>query len=389
MAETNELTSNFYYVDLQTITSGKPFAGFAVGEFVDMMGRVVEFGAEKLETFRSNTAKAIADNQAKGMTGLPIDARLHDKGEAAGWIVSVELGEVQDSNGRSVPVLMFLAEWTTLGVELISEKRMTNFSPTVDLAKETVRGGSLTNWPASVDANGIPLFSAIELSQGVHVLVANEPDEVGELEDEKGGIMTLELSQEQLDEMVNDRVVAALAALEDERPEPKGNSVDLAELVGLLGVNPDSVIDKQMQSVDQLAALVQQQAELKWQRKFADMQRQTRNAELAQRVTGGTVESPRGIPTDAEKLKAELSALTPEQSKYWGDLLQDIVRTGLTEYNELGHGKQTKQLAPVPDFAVNALKSALSNGATAEEFFVTAGLGVASDYDLSSFEGGK
>lgn len=104
------------------------------------------------------------------MPGLPIDARQHDKGEAAGWIVDASEGEVNDSEGQAVPVIMLAAEWTKLGLELLRDRIMANFSPTVDLRHQVIRGGSLTNWPASVDAAGAPLFPAVELAQRMYRL---------------------------------------------------------------------------------------------------------------------------------------------------------------------------------------------------------------------------
>lgn len=157
----------FLFVDLAGLVPGKPFAGFAAGTFVDMNGREVEFKPGTLRTFMANTLRAIAAAKEKGMPGLPIDARAHDKGEAAGWIVDAAEGEVEDSAGAKVPVLMLAAEWTKLGLELLRERIMANFSPTVDVRGKVIRGGSLTNWPASVDASGAPLFPAVELAQGI------------------------------------------------------------------------------------------------------------------------------------------------------------------------------------------------------------------------------
>lgn len=158
----------FLFVDLAGLVPGKPFAGFAAGTFVDMNGREVEFKPGTLRTFMANTLRAIAAAKEKGMPGLPIDARAHDKGEAAGWIVDAAEGEVEDSAGAKVPVLMLAAEWTKLGLELLRERIMANFSPTVDVRGKVIRGGSLTNWPASVDASGAPLFPAVELAQGIY-----------------------------------------------------------------------------------------------------------------------------------------------------------------------------------------------------------------------------
>lgn len=165
---------NFLFIDLAGLTPGKPFAGFAAGSFVDMNGREVEFKVSALKKFIANTLKAIAAAREKGMPGLPIDARQHDKGEAAGWIVDASEGEVNDSAGEAVPVIMLTAEWTKLGLELLRDRIMANFSPTVDLRAQVIRGGSLTNWPASVDAAGAPLFPAVELAQGMYRIELQE-----------------------------------------------------------------------------------------------------------------------------------------------------------------------------------------------------------------------
>lgn len=165
---------NFLFVDLSSLTPGKPFAGFAVGKFVDMDGRGVEFKPAQLKAFLANTLKVLKAAKDKGMPGLPIDARGHDKGDAAGWIVGAELGEVEDSDGGKVGVIMLAAEWTKLGIELLRDKIMANFSPTVDLRGKVIRGGSLTNWPASVDGNGVPLFPAVELAEGMYRRATSE-----------------------------------------------------------------------------------------------------------------------------------------------------------------------------------------------------------------------
>lgn len=165
-----QLFERFLFAELSSLTVGKPFAGFAAGSFVDMAGKQVEFTESMLRDFARNTKRAITAARERGMPGLPIDARQHDKGDAAGWITDASRGHVTNSENEKVPVIMLQAEWTELGTELISKRLMVNFSPTVDLEGRVIRGGSLTNWPASVDASGVPLFPAIELAQGLRSL---------------------------------------------------------------------------------------------------------------------------------------------------------------------------------------------------------------------------
>lgn len=165
-----QMFEKFLFAELSGLTVGKPFAGFAAGSFVDMAGKQVEFTESMLRDFARNTKKAIAALKERGMPGLPIDARQHDKGDAAGWIVDASRGHVMNSSEERVPVIMLSAEWTELGLSLLTKRIMVNFSPTVDLENRVIRGGSLTNWPASVDASGVPLFPAIELAQGLRSL---------------------------------------------------------------------------------------------------------------------------------------------------------------------------------------------------------------------------
>lgn len=391
---------NFLFFELQGLTPGKPFPGFAAGKFVDMLGREIELKASDLQDFITNTLNKIKEYQGKGMPGLPIDASKHDKGDAAGWIVDVEResGEVIDSAGTAVPVIRILAEWTQIGVQKLTDKVQTNFSPTIDLDNKTIAGGSLTNWPASVDGNGIPLFTAVELSQGIHYLQANEPptwarrllDKIDNLLNHQAGepaaavspepigdeLMTIELTQEQLDQLVDGRVKEALTELEKQRP---ADTADLSQLVEALGMKADDT------RLAELAQLVQHQADLKWQAKLADMQRETRYAELSARLTGGTAEAPQGIPVKAETLKDELMKLTPDQASFWAGVLETTVKNGLSDFSELGHGRRVSNKQAVPDYAVPSLKAAIAAGNDPNEFFALAGLGAASDYDLSAY----
>ena len=400
MTETIEQT---IFIELQELVRGKPFAGFAAGEFVDMLGRKIALKAGDIADFVANTLALIADFQGRGMPGLPIDARRHDKGDAAGWIVGAEAGEVTTSDGSTVvPVVNLEAEWTGLGQELITDRLQTNFSPTIDLENKAIRGGSLTNWPATVDEKGAPLFSAVELAQGIRALgqieeVASlgqieQTETSGQLELIEGArapeddeIMTIEVTQEQLDELLDERVKAALAELETATPEPVKAEVDYAELAEALGLNTGAAEEQQIKHLDQLAELIEQQANLRWQEKLGRMRRENRYAELSARVTGGSPEAPRGLPVDADTLKGELLKLTPDQAKFWGGLLETTVKAGLTDFAELGHGLQLQAKRDVPDYAVESLRATIAAGNSPDEFFATAGLGSATDYDLSEY----
>ncbi len=348
-----DMTANFAVFELAGLTPGKPFAGFAVGEFVDMYGRAVKFTQDKLADYLKNTLQAIKSFQAKGRPGLPIDSKNHDKGEAAGWITGAELGQVIDSNGKTVPAIMLLADWTELGVRQLAGKIMAGFSPTVDQTKHRIVGGSLTNWDASVDSNGVPLFNAIELSNRAGVDDGSQP---ALLSGEK--TMAIELTQEQLDELVSKRVEAALTEAVNTAVKDDGNAAN------------------------RLTELVEAKVNARWQEKIELMQRESAAAELAREVTE------KGIPYSANTLTAELTKLNPAQADFWGGVLKTVANNGLTSFAELGHAGRIggKQLEPE---IKRVLDAHVKKGGTVKDFFTYAGIGEMGDFDLSAYEGGN
>ena len=348
----SEMAQGFYFVDLG-LTPGQRFAGFALGKFTDMHGRAVEFTQDTIARFRDNTLKAIAAAKGKKMPGLPIDAKNHDKGEAAGWIVDAELGDVQDSTGNTIPAIFLAAEWTSLGVRLLSDKILTNFSPTVDLTNQTIRGGSLTNWPASVDSSGVPLFNAVELSNRADLADESQPAFLS-----GDGTMAIELTQEQLDELVSKRVEAALTEAVNTTAKDDGNAAN------------------------RLTELVEAKVNARWQEKIELMQRESAAAELARDVTA------KGIPYQAEVLTAELMKLAPAQLEFWGNALKTIAANGLNDFAELGHGKRVNDKVNDP-FVTRLAQQWVADGNELEQLFaINPELGDMAQYDLSEVKNG-
>lgn len=355
---------------LQTLTPGKPFPGMAAGTFVDMHGREITIDRDALRDFIQNTRQLIAQFKERGMPGLPIDARKHDRADAAGWIVGIEddIGTATDSDGEAVPVLRLLAEWTALGVDLLREKVFANFSPTFDPIKKVIRGGSLTNWPASVDEAGVPLFEAVELAQGVYTLSKNDDHEEATMPE---AVKEREPEQERA------------PADEKESREQNGTQVDLAQVIEALSLDAGEAHEA---NLEKLTELVQQQVDQQWRTKLAEMERRQKFAELARQVTGGNDEAPRGIPADAGTIEAELMKLTPKQAEYWGGLLQDITRSGLTEFSELGHSKRMKGVRQLPAEYAKALDAGELTVADLSNPVIATDLGDVGDYDLSKWE---
>lgn len=170
--------SNIIFVELATLTEGKPFDGLTAGEFVDMFLRKVKIKKDALKEIVTNTALAIsatAEETTGEIVGLPIDVNGHDKGDAAGWIVGIEL---------EGDVVRISPKWTDIGTDVIERGIRRFFSATIDLKNKIILGGTLTNWPATRDKEGKVLLRPIELS------------------DSLPGVWVPELASDSLDEQV-------------------------------------------------------------------------------------------------------------------------------------------------------------------------------------------
>lgn len=320
---------------------GKPFFGLVqtpAGEnFTDMSGRIIAFEAADIPTYATNTARAIAAIRRKKMPGLPIDARQHDKGEAAGWIVGVRVGEVD-----GLAALEFTTDWTALGVELISQRVMTNFSPTVDVANKTVRGGSLTNWPATVDGSNNPIFPAIELSE-----------------------------------------VSMTKSVPDVGVAPP---VEIGDVIDLAAVSEQTKTDLRDYAAKVLqAARTQALAEAKLA--FADMQRQAELAEFCQMVTTGTPQNPRVLPVAVAELSQFARQLSPEQAATFKALIQKIWEAGTVSTATVGHGGQRAHKTELPAAIAESLKSGRLKVTDLSNPILN--LGDLSVYDLTQYGGSQ
>lgn len=145
------------------LVKGKPIDALVAGTFVDMMGRRFEFTEEELAEYADNTQALIEDTATEDgeIVGIPIDPGGHEEGDgAAGWIK----GAFLDDRGGS-PVVKFQVEWTEIGVDLIGKNKKRYFSGTIDTLRKVIKGGSLTNWPATRDIEtGHILLAPVQLS---------------------------------------------------------------------------------------------------------------------------------------------------------------------------------------------------------------------------------
>lgn len=474
------------------LTEGKPFAGFAVGKFVDMYGRRVVTEDDDLPEYLANTQEQIEMYIAKEMPGLPIDAKLHDKAEAAGWITKVEMGEVEDSEGKVVKAIMFFAQWTKLGVDAIQNKIMANFSPTFNDRDKVILGGSLTNWPATKDENGVPLLNAIQLCQGGYAMgFANLQDEsldermrrvrdawyaayttddmgpyiyevfddhviVRDAEDcfrvayaysEDDGIefadretwvkikqVWVEAADRELPEsstpdsethgeadtandaepvnnnleggtVMENLLLANLseedrqALLKQARKEIVDNLPQDADLVERLREQVDLVPFEQItdlatareKMLEQMQAAMraeyarmQAQAGSMLNTMLAEIQRDQQIADFAQKVTGGTDETPYGVPVQEDEIVTFLHSLDDQQRAAAINLINRFWEKGRVPFAELGHGGRSHGVIPLPEYYAEKLDAGEMDIRDLADPVL--GLGDIGQYDLSKWK---
>ena len=170
--------------------------------------------------------------------------------------------------------------------------------------------------------------------------------------------MAIELTQEQLEELVSKRVEAALTEAVNTTAKDDGNAAN------------------------RLTELVEAKVNARWQEKIELMQRESAATDLARDVTA------RGIPFQADILTAELMKLAPAQSEFWGGLLKTIAANGLNDFAELGHGKRVNGKVNDP-FVTRLANQWVADGNELEQLFaINPELGDMAQYDLSEVKNG-
>lgn len=356
----------FWFVDLGALTNGKIFPGLAVGSFVDMRGQTVEFDISILAEIASNTNNIIGQMQARNIPGLPVDTRKHEKGEAAGWITGATLGKIVDSAGTVLDAIYLTAEWTVLGVQLIGDRIMTNFSPTVDLISKTIRGGSLTNWPASVDNAGIPLFPAVELCAGVHICTPATDKAI-----------YMKTTHEELEE-VGGAITAAPLTQIPTSPASLSAPLNMLELSANMRQQiADLITESNRQAVAQFKVEMQQEKQRAELMQFAEF------------ATMGTAEHPRGLPVPAGRLAAFLCNLSLAQAKEAQAIFEIIWHHGVSEFSVTGYSGQVQHKQTLHPLVKAQLDAWVEAGNSVPEFFKAnaAELGEMTLYELENHNG--
>jgi len=347
-----------------TTTDAKPFDGLKAGfEFTDMRGRAVKFEIADLPEYLANTRAAIDATRGESgeIVGVPIDSKNHDKGDAAGWIVGVELAG---------DVMRFTPRWTDIGIDLISSGRQRFFSPTVDLQHKTVIGGSLTNWPAT-RAKGKTLLRPIELQEG-------EPmDDKDELDDKEKNTLTAlaGMFAKLMRKLAGNPAEPDKPA--DEEPEQDKEKAAMPEPQNL-AAPPAS--DK----TAELEARVSELAELRFAEMVKAVNRKNKIADFCKRITGGSESNPRGLSVKADELAEVILSMPEEQADKLQSLLESAV---VVDFSETGHNRAAPIKAELPANVKPFLKAWLAGGLELADFFTkNPEVGKADEFDLAEYE---
>jgi hypothetical protein len=322
-----------------------------------MHGAAVKIKDDDLETCLQNTLAAIEATKSESgeIVGLPIDAKGHEKGDGAGWIVGANL---EDGKLRLTP------KWTEIGRELIEKGIRRFFSATMDIKNKVILGGTLTNWPAVRDKKGRVLLRPVELQIQIQEVDVTK---------------TITMTQDELDQLIAKKVAAVIAA--PPAPEPPGPKLDsFFELEGL----SEEAKKQRKEEMRKYIEASRKQAELEFKQEMIRMQHQDRMTELAHELTGGNDAAPRGLRVAAEELQTHLLKLDPDEAAFWGELLKKTQKDGFIEFGEVGHGRDPKGLKPLPEeFAKKLDAGVLTLVELAEP---QSGLGDLEQYDLSKWK---
>jgi len=354
---------------------GRPFDALASGEWTDMHGRTVTLEAEEFPDIVANTKIAIASaTTASGeLVGLPIDQRGHEKQEAAGWIVDVQLAG---------DIIQVYPRWNEEGRRLIEGGIMRGFSATIDLRNKVILGGSLVNWPALVRHDGTRALRPVELSQETTMDEAQAPevkvDEVHEEHDQAAGDIELsadntkkganhmDITRDELSSMVAGLVKQTLegeiANVIQEYSAPvtqngtgeEAEGEDILSVLNLEGYKGNVIDAVKQRFLDQYEQMYKE-GERQALRMVARVRREADVADFAGRMVGGTDKHPRGIAIEEEQLATWMLSLNETQLEFAKDLLTKIQEQGLVEFKERGHAGQMETKEELPEYYANKL----------------------------------
>jgi hypothetical protein len=351
-------TFEFSFTDLGSMSLEDPIGlkyidGMAAGTFTAMSGEEVTFAVDELEDYVANTQKVIESTRTEGgeVVGLPIDKNGHDHVGGAGWIVGLELDKTRS-------VIRFLVNWTNEGIELIKANSRRFFSPSVDTEGMYIRGGSLTNWPATRLSTGELLLRPVELSETIQ-----------EIDMEK----TLAQMLEDLKKTIVDAVSA--------KPDPTPPAT--TELQEGSGVSP--ALQELLGSSEAVEELGRRATEIAQDAIKAE-KRKIHAVEFAARIVGGTKEKPFGLAVRPQDIVALLLSLPEKQSRAVEKILEKTLDAAV-DFSEhgvdsMGYLQKPKLPASYRPYVTKWIEA----GKPMSEFFAAnPEVGEVEDFDLSEF----
>jgi len=401
------------FVDLKVIDASKPFDGLAVGTFIDMYGRKVTFTPDDLDEYVKNTKDALEHTRTESgeLVGLPIDAKDHENGDGAGWIIDI---------ARTEDKLQFTPKWTNIGLDLIANNIRRFFSATVDIKNKVIAGGTLTNWPATRTKGRIQL-RPIELAN--ETLLAVNEEEYGTIDmllsrldalaeiaqnlvqpaakdftasavtlNENTEVFKMDMTKEELAEFVAGIVKETMTQTPpvesadnpnaDPAPAPPVEfnlEAFLAE--GGTVTELENIIKE---GIVAQYGVMQARAAKEAERLIKQARRENELRDLCAAYTGGSNEYKLGLDVEDEKLAEFMLGLSDKQLAFFTDLIQATLKNGLLDYSEVGHGKETTGVTPLPAEYATKLDS---KEMTVEDLKnPVLGLGDITQYDLSAWQ---
>ena len=387
--------TNTLFIELESLADGRAFDALVAGKYTDMLGREIEFKLSELGDFVENTKLAIEATRAESgdIVGLPIDDRNHSHGDAAGWIVGVELVD---------GVIRVIPQWTEIGRELISKGIQRFFSASVDVVNKVILGGTLTNWPATRDKQGRIQLRPIELSKNLCEIVESDDSHIGDENMSKQND-TPEVVQPELikaepvvdQAAMREQIKAELLAEFQEKQNDDAAAKRIEDAVKLEAfADVADLSQARGQLVEQMQAAlkaeferVQADSGKMLNQMMAQMKRDQHIAEFSQRVVSGTDQRPYGLPVGQEEVETFLLSLNDQQREAAESILTRTHEQGLVQFSAIGHGKRLQGVATFPPEFSQTYASWLADGGTPREFFaINPELGEMSQYNLDEFE---
>ena len=351
---------------------GKWFEGFAVGDFIDTFGRPVEVKKADIPFFLDNTRKAIEATRAESsgeIEGLPVDAKDHERGNAAGWLVDVKMSLAGEK-------LLFKPKWTVIGFELLKAKLMKGFSPTLSVDDMTIMGGTLTNWPATRE-DSIPVLAPIELSEtGLAKKIVD------------GLLNKLSKTPENQEEISNEGV--PMAKKDKVKDEINLEDIDLDSLSdGQLTELTTRLIEKESGGTNgskpvSLAQLIETRATDLYKTNLALAQKEIKVANFVKDMTEGTDKDPNGIGVKPEDLSELLSGMDDDQLELAMKVIQTIKANGVVNFEEQGNDDKVEGKIELPKETQTALDAGTLK--IKDLSLPSMGLGDMDQYNLSKWQ---